>query len=320
MMELDMLDRQIIDALRVDGRVTFSALSAVLGCSDQTVARRYRRLRADAGLRVVGLPHGVRLGYDMWLIRLQAAPDSAAAIADALARRPDTTWVTLMSGGTEVGCVVQNPGTADRETLLLQKLPRTPRLVSVRAYCLMHYFAGGPIGGEARPTDLSAEQIALLRPPPVEGGPAVLPDADRPMLAALTRDGRLGYPELAAATGWSESTARRRLEQLQHTGAVFFDVEVEPSLLGYHARVQLWLSVAPAHLAAVGAALAGHPEVVFAAATTGETNVVATVICHDMAGLYEYLTHRVGPLPGVERVESSPALRHVKQVGAILPG
>ncbi|GAA2602043.1 hypothetical protein GCM10010399_36000 [Dactylosporangium fulvum] len=81
----------------------------------------------------------------------------------------------------------------------------------------------------------------------------------------------------------------------------------------------LWLSVAPAHLETVGKALAGHPEVVFAAATTGETNVVVTVICPDMAALYGYLTRRVGPLPGVERVESAPSLRHVKQVGAVLP-
>ena len=49
----------------------------------------------------------------------------------------------------------------------------------------------------------------------------------------------------------------------------------------------------------------------------GRTILVATVICPDMAGLYEYLTRRVGPLPGVERVETAPALRHVKQVGAV---
>ncbi|MEV8512169.1 Lrp/AsnC family transcriptional regulator [Dactylosporangium sp. NPDC051484] len=318
-MELDTLDLSIVDGLRMDGRVPFSTLAEVLGVSDQTVARRYRRLRVEAGLRVAGLPDGARLGYDRWLIRLQTTPDSAAAIAEALARRPDTTWVTLASGGTEVTCVVQNPGTADRDALLLQKLPRTPRVVSVRAHCLMHQFTGGA-EGDTRMTRLTAEQTNRLRPAPAppDAVPA-LSDADRPLLAALSRDGRLGYPQLATATGWSESTVRRRLEHLCTTGAVFFDVEVDPSLVGYRARFLLWLSVAPAHLEAVGRAMATHPEVVFAAATTGDTNLVATVICHDMAGLYEYVTHRVGPLPGVDRLESVPSLRHVKQVGALLP-
>ncbi|MEV6924406.1 Lrp/AsnC family transcriptional regulator [Dactylosporangium sp. NPDC051485] len=183
----------------------------------------------------------------------------------------------------------------------------------------MHHFAGGA-EGDTRLARLTPEQIARLRPaPPAPGTVATLGDDDRPLLAALNRDGRLGYPQLAAATGWSESTVRRRLEHLRGTGAIFFDVEVEPALFGYPARFLLWLSVAPAHLAAVGQAMAAHPEVVFAAATTGETNLVATVICHDMAGLYEYVTHRVGPLPGVDRLESAPSLRHVKQVGALLP-
>jgi DNA-binding Lrp family transcriptional regulator len=185
----------------------------------------------------------------------------------------------------------------------------------VRAHCLIHYFAGGAVDA-AGPTALTPAQSAAVQPPPADG-PAVLLDSDQPLVAALARDGRTGLPELATATGWSESTVRRRLEHLLRTGAIFFDVEVDPVLFGYTARVLLWMSVAPAHLETVGRALCTHPEVVFAAATTGATNLVATVICPDMAGLYEYLTHRIGPLPGVERVETAPALRHVKQVGAV---
>jgi DNA-binding Lrp family transcriptional regulator len=315
-MEIDELDLRIVDALRIDGRASFSTIAAVLGSSDQTVARRYRRLQTTAGLRVAALPDGVRLGWDQWLIRLQTTPDSAGTIAAALAKRPDTTWVTIASGGAEVTCIVKNPGTADRETLLLQKLPRTPRLVSVRAYCLMHYFAGGPVGGLPALTSLSAEQVAGLTPPPPQGEPAVT-DADRPLLDALSRDGRLGYPQLAAATGWSESTVRRRLEQLRATGAIFFDVETDPAVLGYPARFLMWLSVAPRHLEEVGEAMSAHREVVFAAACTGDTNLVATVICPDMASVYEYLTRRVGSLPGVTNVESVPMLRHLKQVAAV---
>jgi len=315
-----MLDRAVVEALRLDGRVPFSVLAEVLGVSDQTVARRYRRLRAETGLRVVGLPNGVRLGYDMWLIRLQAPSDTAISVAEALARRPDTTWITLMSGGTEVTCVVQGSSSSEREALLLQKLPRTPRLASVRAYCLMHYFVGGPVGVDSRITTLTPEQVGQLRRPEPAGppgpGPAAVLESDGPLLAALARDGRLGHPELAAATGWSESKVRRRLDQLRATGAVFFDVDVEPSLLGLHARVMLWLTVAPGRLAAVGTALAGHPEIVFAAATTGETNLVATVVCADMAALYTYLTTGIGSMPGVERLESTPAVRHVKQSAA----
>lgn len=54
---------------------------------------------------------------------------------------------------------------------------------------------------------------------------------------------------------------------------------------------------------------------VFVAATTGATNLMATVIRRDMAAFYRYLTERVSGLDGVDRVESAPLLRHVKQLG-----
>ncbi|WP_239160655.1 Lrp/AsnC family transcriptional regulator [Virgisporangium ochraceum] len=101
------------------------------------------------------------------------------------------------------------------------------------------------------------------------------------------------------------------------SGTVYFDVEVDPDRLGFHARVLLWMAVSPSRLARIGGALALHEEIVFAAATTGETNVVATVVCQDMPALHRYLTERVGVLDGVERVETAPLLRHVKQVGAV---
>src|ERR1041384_1624286 len=56
MTTLDDLDRALIHALQVDGRAPFPPVATVLGPSTQPVIRRYRRLRGEAGLRVIGLP------------------------------------------------------------------------------------------------------------------------------------------------------------------------------------------------------------------------------------------------------------------------
>ena len=45
---------------------------------------------------------------------------------------------------------------------------------------------------------------------------------------------------------------------------------------------------------AAGEALAAHPEVAFAAATTGSTNLYASVLCPDPAALFNYLTAKLG--------------------------
>jgi DNA-binding Lrp family transcriptional regulator len=317
--EIDTLDRQVTHALRINGRAGYREIGAVLGVSDQTVARRYRRLREEAGLRVVGLPNPIELGYESWALRLRAAPDAAVQIAGALARRPDTAWISITSGGTEIACSVRVPAAADREALLLQKLPRTPRLVAVSAHCVIHNYVGGAVGPDLRDDALTAEQVTALAPPRATGPGAAahLTNADAPLLDALAWDGRLSYTELAARTNWPESTVRRRVQELFESGSVYTDVEVEPELYGFRAAVMLWLSVAPSRVASVGAALREHEEIVFAAATTGPTNMQATAICRDMPAFYRYMTERLGSLDGVERVESAPVLKHIKQVGTV---
>ncbi|MFD9712706.1 Lrp/AsnC ligand binding domain-containing protein [Streptomyces sp. NPDC060006] len=56
---------------------------------------------------------------------------------------------------------------------------------------------------------------------------------------------------------------------------------------------------APSALAEVGNALAGHPESGFAAATTGQADIVASVVCRDSGASYTYLSGRIAGLDGV---------------------
>jgi len=124
---IDDLDRQLTQCLGVDGRASFSAIADVLGVSDQTVARRYRRLRSAGVLRVVGLKYPKSAGYANWFLRLRCVPGSGEAIAAALAQRSDTAWVQLLSGDTEVLCSLRGDASDGTESLLT-RLPRSGRI------------------------------------------------------------------------------------------------------------------------------------------------------------------------------------------------
>ena len=125
---LDALDRQIIHILAIEPRASFRTIADVTGISDQTAARRYRKLCEDAGLRVLAVPDGSRLGWTDWFIRLQTTPGGADSIAEALARRPDTRWVHLASGGTEIICTLQARTEEQRDALFLHGLPGSRRV------------------------------------------------------------------------------------------------------------------------------------------------------------------------------------------------
>jgi DNA-binding Lrp family transcriptional regulator len=324
---LDRLDRCLAHALQIDGRAPFSKIGEVLGVSENTVARRYRRLRSAGILRVVGVVDGLRLDHVSWAIRLRCTPDAASAVATALARRNDTAWVSLLSGGTEIACGTLARTPAERDAFLLEKLPRSRQVVGLTAHRMLHRFAGGPAGW-AGLRALSTEQAAELLVHPVVHKEAASPidetvqldKADHALLETLSKDGRTTHTDLAAITGWSESTVRRRMAHLRQAGILYFDVDIPPEPLGFHAEAWLWMSVKPAKLAAVGEALAQHPEVTVAAATTGPANLFAGVTCRNSRDLYRYLTERIGSLKAVRHVETAPLIRTVKRAGAILPG
>ncbi|MGR6919449.1 Lrp/AsnC family transcriptional regulator [[Actinomadura] parvosata] len=266
---LDELDRAIVHALHVHGRAPFSRIAAVLEVSDQTVARRYHRLRS-AGLQVIGQVQARRLGWAQWFVRIPVVPDAAVPVAGALARRADTSWDSLTSGSTQIVCVMRARSFRERDALLLGQLPRTPRAVGVTAHCLLRVFAGGPTGWHGRADSLTREQIAALAPqhaPGAERERVILDEGDEQLLEVLAGDGRAGHPELARAAGWSPATAKRRLDHLRDCGVLFFDVDIDPPLLGFEMVAILWLSVEPSALRRTAQAVAAHPEAAFAAAT-----------------------------------------------------
>ncbi|QKW20221.1 Lrp/AsnC family transcriptional regulator [Kitasatospora sp. NA04385] len=310
---LDALERAVVQALQVDGRAPFERIGAALGVSAQTVARRYRRLRAEAGLRVVGVADHERAAQAQWVVRVAAVPGAAEEIARALARRPETSWVKLTSAGTQIFAIVRSD--LAEHPPVLSRLPHTRGITSVSAHCLLHTYLGGPTAWHGRLQSLTPGQTSLLAPDLPER-PATPPTAtDLRLLDALRHDGRTPYAELAAAAGCSVGTATRRLAELRSSRQLFFDVEVDPSGYGIATRALLWLTVRPADLDRIGTDLAGHPELAVVAAVTGPANLLAQALCTDPADLHHYLTHRLGAHPEIHHVETEPVVRTVKAVG-----
>jgi DNA-binding Lrp family transcriptional regulator len=315
---MDAVDRGLIHALHVNGRAAFRDVAAVLDVSENTVARRYRKLRGQGLLRVVGTVNGASLGYVAWTIRLRCTPDAAVQVARALADREDTSFVYLLSGGTEVSCSVQSRSEQDQDALLLHKLPRTSRVIAVSAHLLLRAFEL-PTGWTGLEW-LSAEQTAQLTPEPggLSDEPVGLDEGDKALLHALNRDGRASYAELTAVTGWSESTVKRRMAALRRAGILRFELDLTLAAIGFPVEARLWINAQPAGIVQIAQTLARQPEVSFAALTTGPTNLLVALACRSTAELGRFLTERIAALEGINAIETAPIIRTVKRAGALL--
>ena len=315
----DALDRAVAHALQLHGRAPFRLLGTVLGVSDQTVARRYARLRRHGVLHVVGVSGLDVLRMSRWIIRVTTTPAAAKAVGAALAEREDTSWINFCGAGTDIVFAAVG-GSA--EALLGDTLAHTRAVIGLRADRVLHTFYGGHTGAYTKQGPLAAEQISALAAqlPPVKLEPLTLDGIDWQLIRALRDDGRATVEALARLVGLSDTSTRRRVDALLRSGTVRLDVDVDLALLGVPLRAVLWLRAESGALRAAGEALATHPAATYVAAVTGPASLFVSLALKDPADLYDYLSARLPAVPGVALAESAIVLRHTKAASALIGG
>lgn len=315
---MDRIDRQIVHCLQRDGRASFDLIADVLGVSPQTIGRRYQALRRDGVIKVATVPDPRTSRARTWFLRVTVAPRAAGQLAESLAARDDTSWVSLVSGGGEITCVCRIDPRDAAEKNLLDVLARSPSVQTVTAAAMMRMYLGGNAEWDAFADPLSVEQVAMLtrtageKPPADTGSVSLRPD-DRPLLAELARDGRAKPAVLARTLAWPRSRVTARLNELFAAGLLHTEVDIAADLFDSRAAAYIWMAVAPGELEATGTALANRPETAFAAAVTGPTNLMCAVNCRDMDALFGYVTDAIGSLAPVRTADVTPVVRRIKQ-------
>ncbi|MEU0432021.1 Lrp/AsnC family transcriptional regulator [Streptomyces sp. NPDC006290] len=321
---LSLTDQRLVAALQCDGRVTAERAAQVLGLSPATVRRRLHALRADGTVRVVISPvarprNGSSAGA--LFLRIRVLRGRLDTIVAALAARDDIPFIDVSTSGDEIFAVARTePGS--RDPLVFRQLPSTQAVTSLESAAVLHVFR---LTSEWRHNVLTAPERAALSPAepvPVQtssGSPGPYGvDTDplgQSLIDALTPDARLSAAELAVRTGHAETTVRRRIAQLAARGRLITQVQVDTRLLGLPIEAKLLLHVAPDHLAAAGKALADHPSVHGAFATTGPSNLHAAAYFCDLTALYDFLSRDLVGL-GITRVETAVVGRVAKRGGA----
>ncbi|MDH6232966.1 Lrp/AsnC family transcriptional regulator for asnA, asnC and gidA [Mesorhizobium soli] len=141
-------------------------------------------------------------------------------------------------------------------------------------------------------------------------------DLDREIIGHLTEDGRLSAAEIAGRIGSvSERTVRNRIAALLQANMIVIGAIPDPVALGRDVQVELIIEVEPGRLDEVAILLAEYEEIGYLAATSGTSNLSASLFVTDHAALLDFIDQELGKLPGVKRVTSSVVLRLYKVFG-----
>ncbi len=288
---------------------------------EQAVARRYRKLHRDGVVRVIGLLNPRVYGDSQWVVRVRAKPDDLPRLAEALIRRPEVTHANVLSGWTELVCIIRAP-LGDTKDSILQRLPRTSSVIALEVDLVLRVF-GEPDAAHwtAYGHTLDPDQAAVIRQDAVADqptDPATPRDEDQPLLDALAADGRAAHARIGQRTGWSPARVKRRIAALEASGTLTFDVDLLPALLGFDINAMLWLTTPPGHLAAVAEEIAAHEEVASVVAVSGRNNLMAVLICRNVDDLYRYVAERLAGIRHISRYDMSIRAQRLKQAGSVI--
>lgn len=146
--------------------------------------------------------------------------------------------------------------------------------------------------------------------------------ADRIILDALQRDGRMTNAALAALTHLSESACLRRVRALEASGLIAgYGAQLSQEKAGFPVNVFVHLTLDrqdQADLQTFEQAVRRIPEVMECYLMSGDYDYLLRVVVADVTDFERIHSQHLTRLPGVVRVHSSFALRTV-QKSASLP-
>jgi DNA-binding Lrp family transcriptional regulator len=298
---LDERDRRLIAALQCDGRLPAEKAAAVLGLPTRVVQRRWAELLATGVVRVAASPPRPSLDGVM-LVRIRVLRGSMDALGRILAARNDIPLIDVSKSGDQLIAVV-TPRAEGTGRSLLEELPTSPAILGVDAQTVIHVFSDA---AEWIADYLSQQEREALTPQ-VGGehptGSTDLDPLDNSIVGALAADGRRSAAKVAREIGEPESTVRRRMATLLERRLLVTQVVVDPRALGFQVDADLHMQVAPERLDGAGRALAAHPAVHGALATTGPTNMTIAVWLRSLEHLYQFITGDLADL-GVSNVDT----------------
>ncbi len=100
---LDETDRQILAALRVDGREAFSQIADRLGVSPGMIRQRYNRLVETGFLKVAAITNPMQQGLKtMAMIGIRTEGDRMLQVAEQVARLDEVVYLVVVSGRFDI--------------------------------------------------------------------------------------------------------------------------------------------------------------------------------------------------------------------------
>jgi DNA-binding Lrp family transcriptional regulator len=296
--QLDEADRQLIELLRQDGRISNRALATAVGMTEVTIASRLKRLITNNAVSVTAMLDWEKAGYEWWVTgHLTCHGRSPREVATELGTIESCMAASVVLGDVDIVASFLIADRSEMSDLVTEDLPKVEGLQveGLDLAITQHKYASSTATFPAK------SAVDLRFPNPV----VELDDLDHRLIAALIRDSRQSNREIGRQLDVSDATVRAHLRRLTESGLVRLTAVVDPIVLGTAGSAAFcFLSVDRTRIESVIESLQQLPQVWQMSESFGRFDVEALLVCEDRAELVEVLMEKVRTLDAVRRTST----------------
>lgn len=143
---------------------------------------------------------------------------------------------------------------------------------------------------------------------------AALDDIDAQIIAALRKDGRVAFAQIAEQLNVSPGMIRLRYSRLVEQGYLKVVAITNPLRMGYKTMAMIGIRADGSKLLDVAEKISKLDEVIYMVISSGRFDIFAEVVCRDHEDLLRFITERLSTIDGVRESESFMHLKIIKEV------
>jgi Lrp/AsnC family transcriptional regulator for asnA, asnC and gidA len=287
---IDKINRQIIAALKRDGRCSYAGLAKELGINAATVAKRIENMIQEDVISIRAVLNPFKLGYNAHaLITLDIDLTKVDQVCAHLVNDHNISLVVTTFGRFDVILLADYPTWEMLQDYITKELPKVEGINKIDAFPII---------------ENKKVYNPLFKYNPSINKPASIDEIDKTIIEELERNGRLNYAELARKLGTSLATVSRRVARLKEEDIIKIAAIRNPSVLGYLANAYVVLRADLNKVNAICTELEAYPEVHLIMTLMSGFEILAGIHLQNPEMLYKFIVEKIAEIDGVSNIET----------------
>jgi Lrp/AsnC family transcriptional regulator, regulator for asnA, asnC and gidA len=301
---MDGLDRKLLNELASNGYQKTDALAHVLGVGERTIRRRISMMTENGLIKIIAVPNPILFGYAAWAkIGIRTKAGGLHDVAGQLVLHPSIYFVAITMGSYDILIATHFYTIEELKDFVNLELTQikgiesteTMMLLGPRKYYNFYWPGPGVKNGNNKLKSLS-------RPVP-QKVPYQVDETDRKILEILMQDGLARPSEMKRHIGLMEAAIRKRVKTMASNEV--FKIQVVPNIevLDYEAWATMGININYQFDHGSLDSLVKTQAIYLISTSLGRFNLIVAARFHNMDSLTHFVKTELQKIPGVTCVE-----------------